>query len=120
MNDENTITTPAEAAALQDGQWVVDADGKAWCMLDTHMGFPQRMAGYKRSLTALDNISYPLQLADFDGECEHSWGHHELGQCIRCGVVIAEPNPVTFDAQSMEAFRAAATMNTRAGQGGAS
>lgn len=113
MTDENTIHTPEQAAELPDGTWTVDAEGKAWCMLDTHVGFPQRMAGYKRSLTNLDNLAYPLQLADFDGECEHKWGHHELGQCVRCGIRIAEPRPVTFDAPTMDAFRAAAAMNAR-------
>jgi hypothetical protein len=93
---ENEIATPAEAEVLPDGQWVLAADGKAWCLLDTHMGFPQRMAGQGRSLTNLDNLAYPLHLADFQGECEHRWGHHELGQCIRCGVRVADPTPMYF------------------------
>jgi hypothetical protein len=108
------IKSAEEARELPDGTWVIDAEEHPWCMLDTHVGFPQRMAGYKRSLTNLDNLAYPLSLGEFEGECEHSWGTRELGQCVRCGVRVAEPCRLFFDAGGMEIFRLAAVMNARA------
>jgi hypothetical protein len=93
----NEVATAEDAKELPSGQWVEDANGKAFCLIDTHMGWPQRMAMRGSTLQALERLSYPLHLADFVGECEHKWGTHELGQCRRCGVVIAEPHPVTFD-----------------------
>lgn len=108
---ENVVLTPEEAKALPDGQWVQDASGQAYCLIDTHMGWPQRMAMFKRSLKSLDSIEYPLHLADFQGDCEHKWGSHDLGHCVRCGVVVAEPRPMFFDAETHDVIRAAAAHN---------
>lgn len=124
MSDKHTVHNAAEAEALPSGTWTVDAEGKAWCLIDTHMGFPQRMAAHKRSLTNLDNLAYPLQQADFEGDCEHKWGTHEMGQCIRCCEVVAEPRPMFFDEEQKRIFRMAAEHNARlapsTGQEGAS
>lgn len=107
------VETVEEAEALPSGQWVQDATGQAYCLIDTYLGFPQRMAAHKRTLTNLSTLAYPLHLADFVGDCEHKWGTHELGQCIRCGQVVAEPRPVYFDADQMAVFRADAEANAR-------
>lgn len=112
--DENQIADADGARAAQDGQWVEDSEGKPWCLIDTHLGFPQRMAMYKTSLTAVENLAYPLHLADFVGECEHKWGTAELGHCYRCGVVVGEPRPVFFDEGQMALFEAAGRANARA------
>lgn len=103
MADE--IKTADEARELPDGTWVTDVDEHPWCILDTHMGFPQRMAGYKRLLTNLDNLAYPLSLAAFQGDCDHRWGTHEMGQCIRCGVRVSEPRPRYFQGPPFGMFQ---------------
>ena len=41
--DEFEIATVEETDRLTPGTWVIDADGDALCLVDTHMGFPQRM-----------------------------------------------------------------------------
>lgn len=94
---KNTVETVKAAEALPDGQWVQDATGKAYCLVNTHMGFPQRMAMHKRSLTNLNNLTYPLHLCDFVGECEHKWGSFELGHCVRCGQVVEAPRPMILE-----------------------
>ena len=66
-----------------------------------------------RGFTALDNIAYPLHLADFDGECEHRWGANEMGHCRRCGQVSHDARPTHFDAEQMRVFRLAAEHNKR-------
>ncbi|TDW31000.1 hypothetical protein [Cryobacterium psychrophilum] len=114
MSEKNEVATTEDAKAQPDGQWVEDANGKAYCLIDTHMGFPQRMAMHKRNLTNVDNLAYPLHLCRFVGGCEHKWGTHGLGHCIRCGVVVDEPRPMTFDDEGMELFRFAAEHNARA------
>ena len=107
---ENKVETVETAEALPSGQWVQDATGSVYCLIDTHMGFPQRMAAHKRSLTNLSNLTYPLYLCDFVGDCEHKWGTYELGQCVRCCQVVAEPRPLVFG-DGGAVFRATAEMN---------
>jgi hypothetical protein len=99
MSDKNEVQTAEAAKDLPDATWVFDSTDNPYCLIDTHMGFPQRMAMRKggRSLTALENLTYPLHLAEFTGDCEHKWGHHELGHCHRCGQVSAEPRPLFID-----------------------
>lgn len=115
-----TVENAEQAASLPDGQWVEDVNGKPWCLIDTHMGFPQRMGMHKRSLTSLESLAYPLHLGDFVGECDHKWGTHEMGHCVRCGVVVAEPRPVFFDEEQMTLLREVAEMNARVQARGAS
>lgn len=91
------IASAKAAYELPDGQWVIDATGKGHCLIDTHLGWPQRMAAHKRSLVALDGLEYPLQLADFVGDCDHGWGTRELGHCYNCGKVVGEPRPLYVD-----------------------
>jgi hypothetical protein len=100
VTETNILTTAQEAKEQPDGQWVLADDGTAWCLVDTHMGWPQRMAMARggRSLTALDSgeLVYPLHLADWDGEpCPHTWGLVAEGHCRRCGALI-DWQPKTF------------------------
>jgi hypothetical protein len=111
MNTTNTISTAEAAHDLPDGQWIVDAEGGSYCLIDTHLGFPQRMAMHGRHCKSLESLAYPLGLADFIGECEHRWGSHEMGHCVRCGVIIATPRPMFFDEAQRELFHAAALAN---------
>lgn len=117
MSDENTVLDATAAKVLSDGQWVQDADGTFLCLMDTHMGFPQRMAMVKggRSLWSLDCLSYPLHLCDLDLDepCPHRWGLIGEGHCRRCGVMV-EFRPLYFEEGGMEVFRAAAESNSRA------
>ena len=120
MTDEYEVATADDARLLPPGQWCLDATGTVYCLVDTHMGFPQRMAMSKggRGFTALDNIAYPLHLADFDGECEHRWGANEMGHCRRCGQVSHDARPTHFDAEQMRVFRLAAEHNKRVAESG--
>jgi len=99
MTDKNEVLTTEAAYALPDATWVFDSTDNPYCLINTHMGFPQRMAMAKggRSLTALDNLTYPLHLAEFTDDCEHKWGTHELGHCHRCGQVCTEPRPLYLE-----------------------
>lgn len=103
----NTITTSEQIDALPAGQWVIDADGHNACLFDTHMGFPQRMWGFKtnygtsgkiHSYSHLENLTLPAHLADIDGDfkCPHT-DSNECGQCIICGAPgVAEARPAYF------------------------
>ena len=117
------IRTMEAVRALPSGQWVQDADGKVACLMDTHVGFPQRMWGFKTDggtkgrmvyHCALDRIALPLHLADVTGgECSHPF-HNECGQCEACGLPgVAEGAPRYFDPEGEAAFRAAAAHNAR-------
>lgn len=88
----NTIFTPEEVDALPVGQWVVDADGTARCLVNTNVGWPQRMfMTSSGSYTATDYVAYPLRLADLEDDfvCAHAWGTNECGHCRCCGQVVA-------------------------------
>ena len=115
MSDENTVVSADEAAKLPAGQWVADKGGTFWCLVDTHMGFPQRMAMSKggRSYFDIESLGYPLHLADFDGDCEHKWGANEMGHCRRCGQVSHDPRRMTFSPSDLDVFRAVAELNAR-------
>jgi hypothetical protein len=100
----NIISTPEEAGSLEPGQWVIDADGTARCLVDTHMGFPQRMWMSKRgrSFAAIDAVTFPVHLADIDWEssdypdgCPHEWGANECGHCSHCGQVSGQSISMT-------------------------
>lgn len=121
--DENTITNAEEAKALPTGQWAVDADGKVICLMDTHMGFPQRMWGSKRDggtkgrmvgYYSLDRAAYPIRLADVDTDaCPHKTTN-ECGQCDICGLAeVGAFEPCYFEPEDEAVFRAAAAHNAR-------
>ena len=114
MSAENEVDTIAEVADLPDGQWVQDADGDQVCLIDTHMGFPQRMAMTKggKSMHSIEQLKYPLHLCDFNSGCEHKWGLVGEGHCRRCGQMI-DSRPVFFDDEGMALFRDAAARNDR-------
>lgn len=96
----NTIETVEQAEALPDGQWAQDAEGTFVCLMDTHLGFPQRMVMPKggRSLHSLESLAFPLHLCDLalDEPCPHKWGLIGEGHCRRCGELI-DWRPMYFD-----------------------
>jgi hypothetical protein len=100
---EQVVGPSSAAERYPDGQWVEDADGSFWCLVDTHMGFPQRMAMAKggKYLTAIENLAFPLRPCRIDlGEpCPHRWGLVAEGHCRRCGELI-EWRPLYFDGQT--------------------
>ena len=119
---ENTISTVDQMADLPVGQWVLTDDSKAYCLFDTHMGFPQRMWGSKaeggtkgaiRSYTSLETAPLPLHLAEIDSEfqCTHAQAN-ECGQCTICGIPGAsEARPVEL--VNLGEFHAIAAHNSR-------
>jgi len=119
---ENTITTVEQMADLTAGQWALTDDGKAYCLFDTHMGFPQRMwgskaeggtKGYVRSYTSLETVPLPLHLAEIDSdyECAHAQAN-ECGQCTICGVPgVSEARPLVL--VNVGEFQAIAAHNSR-------
>lgn len=86
-----SITTPAEAEQLPPGQWIYDNQGEPYCLVDTNVGWPQRMAMHAATYIALDHLAYPLTLAELDEDCKHTPGPQECGHCRRCGQVIGPP-----------------------------
>jgi hypothetical protein len=109
MSDpKNTIATIEEAKALPDGQWAQDADGTFVCLMDTHMGWPQRMAMPKggRSLHSLEQLVFPLHLCDLalDEPCPHKWGLIGEGHCRRCGELI-DWRPMYLDGPPVGMFQ---------------
>lgn len=111
MTDTCTINTPAEVAALPLGQWVVAANDRKYCLVDTYVGWPQRMWMSPGGMghTGIEHIPYPLRLADLiEGEdaCTHEWGTQEMGHCKRCGRVVAEATPMPADPEELEHLRA--------------
>jgi hypothetical protein len=87
------IETPAEAWRLPLGTWVYDRRGVKWCLVDTHVGWPQRMfmSTGSRSCVSVEWMSYPLAEAVLYGDCTHSWGTQECGHCRSCGQLVGEP-----------------------------
>lgn len=84
------IAGPEQAVELPVGQWVIDPDNRGWCLVDTNVGWPQRMwmdgrGGY----VSVESLTYPVQLADVDEDppCPHPRGFNECGHCKRCGVL---------------------------------
>lgn len=88
------IDTEEQVQSLDAGQWVFDADGREWCLFETHVMVHQWMWKAMKSHTylALDGIPYPLVLADLDDtiECPHR-KVQECGQCTRCGLRVGDP-----------------------------
>lgn len=100
MTELVIVNNAAEVDSLPVGQWAVTADGLNVCLVDTHLGWPQRMWMHPggRAHSAIDRVTYPLRLADIiEAEpCPHSWGTQECGHCRRCGQVVAEPRELVF------------------------
>lgn len=120
MTDSTLIENAEQTTALAPGQWVIALDGHSYCLVDTHVGAPQRMwmSSNGSMFTAVDGIPYPLRLADLDepdDACAHGRGTNEMGHCKRCGRVVGEARRMFFDAQGIAAMKAAAAANERAG-----
>ena len=83
MSDEKTVVSADEAAKLPAGQWVADKGGTFWCLVDTHMGFPQRMAMSKGGRSYCGQVSHdprpmtfsPSDLDVFRAVAEHRARH---------------------------------------------
>jgi len=90
---DTMLFTPQEAEALPPGQWVIDVNGEALCLVDTRVGWQQPMFMHPggAAFTALDHVDYPLRLADPapGWTCAHAWGATECGHCRCCGTVLA-------------------------------
>lgn len=120
MSDENVIEDVAGLDRLTPGEWVIDADGDALCLVDTHLGWPQRMwmpkakRGTLGLVVSLEHARFPVALAEIDPSyvCEHGRGTNECGHCYLCGVVVAEARPRYFDAATLEVVREAGRMNS--------
>jgi len=122
MTDANTITTIDQMADLPAGQWALTDDGKALCLYDTHMGFPQRMWGSKLdygtkgavySFTSLEGAPLPLHLADVQADgCLHR-RTNECGQCLFCGKPEIVPGQPLYLADDGDLFRAVAEHNSK-------
>lgn len=119
--DSNTITTVEQMTDLQAGQWACTDDGDAYCLFDTHMGFPQRMWGSKagggtrgevRGYVSLETVPLPLNLADVEAStCTHH-RTNECGQCLYCGKPeSSDAQPVYFEDPDL--FQAVARHNSK-------
>lgn len=112
MTDDVTlVNTPEEAAELPVGQWVVAANDRKYCLVDTCVGWPQRMwmSPGGTCHTGIEHIPYPLRLAYLDEPedvCTHEWGTQEMGHCKRCGRVVVEARPMPAAPAELEQLRA--------------
>nr|WP_278101128.1 hypothetical protein [Microbacterium proteolyticum] len=119
MTDENVIKTVEGLDALTPGEWVIDADGDALCLVDTYLGWPQRMwmpkakKGRVGLVVSLGHATFPVALAKIDPEyvCKHGRGTNECGHCYVCGAVVGERSERHFDAETMAVVREAGRMN---------
>lgn len=122
MSVENVIKDLAGLDRLAPGEWVIDADGDALCLVDTHLGWPQRMwmpkakKGRVGLVVSLEHARFPVELAEINPEyvCKHNRGANECGHCYLCGVVVSDSSPRYFDAVTMEVVREAGRMNADA------
>lgn len=86
------VDTPEQAWRLPVGTWVYDRHGRTWCLVDTHVVWPQRMfmTNGNRSCVSVEWMSYPLAEAELYDNCEHLLGTQECGHCKCCGQVVGE------------------------------
>lgn len=120
MSDENVIEDVTGLDRLTPGEWVIDADGDALCLVDTHLGWPQRMwmpkakKGCVGLVVSLESARFPVALAEIDPEyvCKHGRGTNECGHCYLCGAVVGEVSPRYFDAETLAVVREAGRMNS--------
>lgn len=117
MSDENVIENVAGLNRLTPGEWVIDADGDALCLVDTHLGWPQRMwmpkakKGTVGLVVSLEHARFPVALAEIDPSyvCTHGRGTNECGHCYLCGVVVAEARSgLSWEEDAMYTVRRAA------------
>lgn len=111
MTDTVNVDTPAEVDALPVGQWVLAANDRSYCLVDTYVAWPQRMwmSPGGTGHTGIEHIPYPLRLADLDEPdeaCTHQWGTQEMGHCKRCGRVVAEARPMPASEGELAHLRA--------------
>lgn len=111
MTDQSLINSPDEVGGLSVGQWVIAANGRRYCLVDTYVGWPQRMwmSPGGVSNTGIPHVVYPLRLADLDepdAACPHAWGTQEMGHCKRCGRVVAAARPAPASQQELDRLRA--------------
>lgn len=104
------IDGPEGVADLPVGQWVVDNNDRKYCLVDTYVGWPQRMwmSPGGMSHKGIEHIAYPLRLADLDepgDACAHEWGTQECGHCRRCGRVVAEARPMPASDEELSHLR---------------
>ena len=116
-----TIATPADVDQLTPGQWVWDANNQALCLVDTYVGWPQRMWMDRRgghfvvAIDATDIVAYPLTLAEVaepDDTCQHRQTQ-EMGHCCRCGRVVADPRPQPASPGELAHLRAVLAATSR-------
>lgn len=121
-SDENVIEDIAGLDRLTPGEWVIDAEGDALCLADTHLGGPQRIGmpkavkGRVGLVASLEHARIPVALAEIDPEyvCKHNHGVNERGHCYLCGAVVGEASPRYFDAPTLEVVREAGRLNAAA------
>lgn len=97
------VETPEQAWELPVGTWVYDRRGRTWCLVDTHVIWPQRM--FMRhgatSCVSVEWMEYPLAEAELFGDCSHQWGTQECGHCKSCGQVVGEPKHLQWNAAAV-------------------
>ena len=92
------ILTAEEASRLPAGQWVIDADGNAACLINTHFGRFQPMWLRANAVCIpLTHLPYPVELAELTEPCPHTVGTNECGHCYRCGAVVEAPRLIEFN-----------------------
>lgn len=106
------VETPADVSDLPVGQWVVAANDCKYCLVDTCIGWPQRMwmSPGGTAHAGIEHIPYPLRLAGLvepEDACTHRWGTQEMGHCKRCGRVVAEARPAPASERELAELRAA-------------
>jgi len=119
MTEDNVIEDVAGLDRIAPGEWVIDADGDALCLVDTYLGWPQRMwmpkakKGRVGLVVSLEQARFPVALAEIDPKyvCKHGRGTNECGHCYLCGAVVGEASPRYFDAETMAVVREAGRMN---------
>lgn len=89
------ITTVEELERLPLGQWILDADGQPWVLIDTNVMVRQRMWRDKRGhyYVSHSGVKLPATLVVLEGGCDHVKLNVEGWQCARCGHVVNEPPP---------------------------
>jgi len=88
----STITTIEQLHALEPGQWIQDAEGESFCLVDTHIGWAQRM--WMRvggvSFSHIEHPALPAELMVLNEQPGFACPHqrlNECGHCTRCGIV---------------------------------
>lgn len=104
------VTDAEQAATLPVGTWVEDAAGGVWCLFQTHVMFHQLMwkQAHRAAFVNLEGIDYPAYVGDLEEQDGYVCTHgtvQECGQCMRCGVLVGDPDTwrgMTFGAIGLE------------------